>query len=225
MKKNKILRLASVMLMLCLITTCAISGTFAKYTTNGTATDTARVAKWGVTITAATSQNMFTQTYKNDAVVGDKAVGETVSVSASTDVVAPGTTGTFSAFTISGTPEVAVNVSYGATLTLSNWTVEGAEYCPIAITVGTTTYKIGDTDIDTVSDLKSKVEAAIAAFSADYAAGTNLADATAPAISWTWAFDSTGNAYVNDEKDTALGNLATAPTITLTVNVTVTQIN
>ena len=29
MKKNKILRLASVMLMLCLITTCAISGTFA----------------------------------------------------------------------------------------------------------------------------------------------------------------------------------------------------
>ena len=48
MKKNKFMRLASVMLMLCLITTCAISGTFAKYTTSGTATDTARVAKWGV---------------------------------------------------------------------------------------------------------------------------------------------------------------------------------
>ena len=50
MKKNKFMRLASVMLMLCLITTCAISGTFAKYTTSATATDTARVAKWGVKV-------------------------------------------------------------------------------------------------------------------------------------------------------------------------------
>ncbi len=50
MKKNKMLRMASALLVLTLLTTCIIGGTFAKYTTSGTATDTARVAKWGVKV-------------------------------------------------------------------------------------------------------------------------------------------------------------------------------
>lgn len=218
MKKNKILRLASVMLMLCLITTCAISGTFAKYTTDGTATDTARVAKWGVKITAATTQDMFTKTYqKSDT-------DTTVTVSADTDVVAPGTKGQFTEFTIEGTPEVAVNVKYEATLTLKGWTVNSADYCPIEFKVGEDTFKIGDPGISSVSDLKTEVEKAIADFSKDYAVGTDLENADAPEISWEWAY--TGN---NDASDTVLGNLAADadtendPTITLAVKVTVTQ--
>ena len=49
--KNKFFKVASLMIMLCLISTCAIGTTFAKYVTGDTATDSARVAKWGVRLT------------------------------------------------------------------------------------------------------------------------------------------------------------------------------
>ena len=47
MKKNRIMRVFSVLLALTLISTCAISGTFAKYVTRAEGEDAARVAKWG----------------------------------------------------------------------------------------------------------------------------------------------------------------------------------
>ena len=46
MKKNRMMRLASVLLVLCLLTTSVISGTFAKYTSTVAAYDSAKVAKW-----------------------------------------------------------------------------------------------------------------------------------------------------------------------------------
>ena len=52
MKKNKMMRLASFLLIAVLVSTSAISGTYAKYTTSGFAEDQARVAKWGVTVAA-----------------------------------------------------------------------------------------------------------------------------------------------------------------------------
>ena len=48
MKKNKVMRFASLLLIATLLTTSVISGTFAKYTTSDSAQDTARVAKFGV---------------------------------------------------------------------------------------------------------------------------------------------------------------------------------
>ena len=62
MRKNKMMRLASSLLVAVLITTSAISGTFAKYTTQDSASDSARVAKWGVTVMA--SGNLFGTMYK-----------------------------------------------------------------------------------------------------------------------------------------------------------------
>ena len=50
MKKNKMMRLASCLLVLVMLSTSMISGTFAKYVTTGSAEDTARVAKFGVDI-------------------------------------------------------------------------------------------------------------------------------------------------------------------------------
>ena len=44
MKKNKMMRIASVLLVAVILTTCAISGTFAKYVTSGNGSDNARVA-------------------------------------------------------------------------------------------------------------------------------------------------------------------------------------
>ena len=47
MRKNKMMRAASGLLVAVLLSTCAISGTFAKYTTSTESTDNARVAVWG----------------------------------------------------------------------------------------------------------------------------------------------------------------------------------
>ena len=76
------LKLASAMVILCLITTCAISTTFAKYTTGGSVDDTARVAKWGVEVTMD-GDPMFSNTYAGGP--------NGISVSATENVVAPGT--------------------------------------------------------------------------------------------------------------------------------------
>ena len=46
MKKNKMMRIASALLVAVILTTCAISGTFAKYVTSTPGSDSARVAKF-----------------------------------------------------------------------------------------------------------------------------------------------------------------------------------
>jgi len=114
MKKNKMMRLASVLMMAVLLTTSVIGGTFAKYTTSDEAKDTARVAKWGVTV--AMSGSLYGEKYEQ---TGTKITAETaddkVSVwgkqATGTDavntVVAPGTSsdGGFY-FSLDGEPEV-----------------------------------------------------------------------------------------------------------------------
>ena len=228
MKKNKILRLASVMLMLCLITTCAISGTFAKYTTSGTGSDTARVAKWGVTVTVS-GVSLFNTTYNSDKVLSSET---------DVNVVAPGTSGTLADITISGEPEVATTVTVAGTLTLTGWSFEAdwdnnsetpattVEYCPIVFTINGVTYGTNDTTATnksaTVAELKTAVETAISNLSGSFAANATLdASALNSKISWAWV-----NNEANNVKDTVLGNQAanaTAPSVTLSLTVTVDQ--
>jgi len=125
MKKNKMLRMASALLVLTLLTTSVIGGTFAKYTTTAKANDTARVAKWGVVITA--SGSLYSNAYAKENVADGKGnlpaawttdgntLANSISVAAATEednIVAPGTKsyGDGLSFGISGTPEVAVTV-------------------------------------------------------------------------------------------------------------------
>lgn len=124
MKKNKMMRVASILLVAVLLTTSIISGTFAKYVTSGEASDSARVAKFGVTVTA--TGNLFSENYKrvndgntpgtaetNHSLETEGQNGFTMTVeSTNGDVVAPGTKseGTGLTFGVSGTPEVDVNV-------------------------------------------------------------------------------------------------------------------
>ena len=114
MKKNKMMRLASVLLVLVLMTTCVIGGTFAKYTTTDDASDTARVAKWGVAVSV--NGNLFGTAYaENEATSNaDSIVASSTNVaSAGTDnVVAPGTeNSTGWKVAITGTPEVAYEIT------------------------------------------------------------------------------------------------------------------
>lgn len=128
MKKNVMMRVASALLVAVLLTTCAISGTFAKYTTYSSSNDTARVAKWGVTI-AVSGADAFAEAYKDTADTRSSATATVESKlnDGSTngdDVLAPGTKGTLATINVDGAPEVDVDVTVAATFVLSgDWTV------------------------------------------------------------------------------------------------------
>ena len=80
MRKNKMMRLASALLVAVLLTTSVISGTYAKYITENTGSDEARVAKWGVTVTA--NGDAFETEYKKDSDTEIALTVKTVLVSA-----------------------------------------------------------------------------------------------------------------------------------------------
>ena len=233
MKKTKLMRAALLLLVLTLITSCFVGGTFAKYTTSKTGSDTARVAKWGVTVTA--HGETFAKTYATDTKGVAGAAGAIVNsvVSADADkVVAPGTKGDMVKMTITGTPEVAVRVNYTADFKVEDWTVDGKFYCPLHIKVGSTWYD--GTGYDSKDAFETAVSKAISDLSGNYDAGTNLRseNVTEPSVSWEWPYENTGAStdtgvknHQTNEKDTALGNLETAPTVSLTVTTTVTQID
>lgn len=233
MKKNVMMRVASVLLVAVMLTTCAISGTFAKYVTDGTATDSARVAKWGVTVEGKLAEDnvMFKKTYDETG---------SVTVESTVDVVAPGTSGTLTAFDVSGTPEVDVTVTYVPVVELGDNWIDKLDntkfYCPITFTVSTNagTNSLCGLDYTDADDFEDAVEALIVAAQGYYDAGTNLETAVEDdlTVSWSWAIaDATGteNTQTN-EKDTFLGDRvaqleANAATISVSVKVTVEQVD
>ena len=222
---NKPMRLSAVLLVMVLLTSCFVGGTFAKYTTQGVGEDTARVAKWGVEVTSSAVSNTFSQNYAVKSATDTITTNSVVS-SNGNDVIAPGTTGEMGVVTISGTPEVAVKVTNDATLTLANWGVDGAEnYCPLIFTVNGEEYYIGKSEITNATQLKSAVEAAINKSSEEFNANSPL-DNECLSVSWRWEIDGTTSvSNKNDTNDTKLGDLEEAPTVELSVTTTVTQID
>lgn len=233
MKKNNFMRIACALLVLTLLSTCVMSGTFAKYVTTGpAATDSARVAEWGVTIEG--TGVMFNDSYLNAATTytANETTNE-ITVQANTEdvnVVAPGTNGNLAALDVKGTPEVDVQVTYVADLALAQWEVAGDYYCPLTITVnGTDFYGL---DYDSAAEFEADVEAAIVAKTARYHTNQDLSAVNDDVVvSWAWAFEGTDGEQT-DEKDTALGNAAANPvdnskaaTVALTITATATQID
>ena len=225
MKKNIAMRVAAFLFILTMISTCAFATTFAKYTTSDSANDSARVAKWGVNVDVAIpTDGAFKVTY-------DSAANPSVKGASNAKVVAPGTrVDDALTVTITGTPEVDVKIEYEATVTLEGWeegsyTLDGATqktHCPLVIKVNDTPYKVEAGK--TAADLAAAVKAAIEAKSvANINAGTELDSTNNLTVSWAWDFGPDSGA--NDANDTALGNLTIAPTISISVTCTVTQID
>jgi len=231
MRKNKMLRMASALLMLVLLTTSVVGGTFAKYVTTADASDTARVAKWGVKITANgdTFQTEYDQDDKTYTITGMK----TVKVgSDSAKLVAPGTSGDMAKMTLTGTPEVAVRVNYTGSFDIGeNWKdKEGKFYCPLIITLskGAATNIIDGSKYASEAAFEEAVNKAIREnYQAVYEPGTDLSKKNGDSLSvhWEWPFSTSND---NDVKDTYLGDQAvngTAATVTVAVTTTVTQID
>ena len=227
------------MLALVLITSCFVGGTFAKYVTSGDAGDNARVAKWGVSITAHDTGDVFAKEY--DAIAGQD---NTVIAGGEYKVIAPGTKKDNAALvTLSGKPEVSVQVTYNAehfSLT-GNWIGDenNTFYCPLIIKV---TGKVGDAvktetincvEKTSAAEVETAVKNAVAACSATYGPNTDLSAVAGDGlkISWEWPFEGTANQGQTDAKDTYLGNQAATatgldiPAIHIPVTATVTQID
>lgn len=229
MKKNKFLKLASGLLVLCLLTTCVISTTFAKYVTSSDGFDTAKVAKWGVTVgvQTGTTDIGFVNEYKNPG-------NTTVTVSAAQDAVAPGTNGTLVTFQIAGTPEVSLHLDVKVTKaddtakdqvdvflangTYTDWT---ADADPDTFDLATTYYPVKYTlqkknagvweDVAAAKDLNlaDMADYLETTFTKDYNVEEHATVWTANVVGdyqilWDWAFEQS-----NDKADTLLGNLTT----------------
>ena len=224
MKKNRTMRIAAAMLVLALLTTCIISGSFAKYVTTGEATSaSARVAKWGVEVEASSSLALADSSYDADGTYADadgNTISATVVASDRTGVMAPGTAKNgVAVIELKGTPEVAVSVQYTATVTLSGWTdSNGALYFPLTVKVGGTAVDLSS--CTTEAAVKSAIETAING-TVNYAPNTSLAGLNAGKnIDWAWAYNG-----VSDVNDTFLGNKETAPSISIKLSATVTQLD
>lgn len=200
MKKNNMMRIASVLLVAVLLSTCVISGTFAKYTSESTGTDTARVAKWDFTIGGTditTSEtftfDLFTTAYTESNVDKDGNGTEVV--------IAPGTTG-------SATVALTNNSEVSAKYTVNFSAEENG--VPLQWSVDGTTWKNDISELDIAAT--------------DIAMNNGSATIT---IHWKWAFES--DAVVGNDQsdviDTTLGTAETLATVTFSAKVTVTQVD
>ena len=214
MKKTKLMRAALLLLVLTLITSCFVGGTFAKYTTSASSEDSARVAKWG--FTANNSSVVLTDLFKDayDQNVQGKA-----------DVIAPGTTN-------------SANFKFEYNTTDNGATAPEVAY---TFTVSTTGSEIAD-DIKNNPNIKWSLDngrwgtwtellAAIEALDGDetsYAAGTLPAafknGNDVHTVAWQWLFD-TANDAAQDVTDTDMGNAANLATVKLVITVSATQID
>lgn len=243
MKKNVMMRLASFLLVAVLISTTAISGTYAKYVTSGTGSDSARVAAWGVDVTAEGTS--FAEEYDGVSDGNDAADTANVTVRCDLDLseidklVAPGTKGDMAAIGLTGEPEVDVKVTYSADVQLTGWSVnvdkdndgvnDGEKYyCPLIIYInGTPYYAAGAESADAFA---ATIEGIVANYYQEYDANTDLSSVSNAnlKISWEWPYESVIAGELCDVEDTALGDAAAAgnaATISLEVTCTVTQID
>lgn len=220
MKKNTMMRIASILLIAVLLSTSAISGTYAKYVSSASASTSARVAKWGVEFVTH-SNDLFKPEYDYKTVPA--GVIATFSVEANTDVVAPGTSGSgydFSTAHPMGDPEVSYVVTFKVNSSETVSLTEGADtYYPIKYTLmlGTTKVVDGSTDL---SATMAWLESCQYMFDVDnkqyYISTDNGANWTShtgiPALdlSWEWEYEVDD---ATDVKDSKLGNLAAGYTL------------
>ena len=230
MKKNIMMRLSALLLVAVLLTTCVISGTFAKYTTTYSATDKATVAAWGIKLTVEGEDVLYDDNKKDTELA--------TSVKAAY-LAAPGTYQKLATVNLTGTPEVAYKIVVDVDLELENWTAAGGFYCPLVFSVDENPVAGSFTNAE---DLEAAVEKAVLIaiaggnatsatasgkglkYEVEYNAGTAVATGAADGVvvDWLWAFN--GEDAGEDAKDTELGNATTKATIDFKLTVTVEQV-
>ena len=216
-----IIAIFSVMICLLVILSMTLSGTVAKYVTSGgDFSDSARVAKWGVTIDTYSD---LVSSYKRDGIIVFQTRSGTQD-----NIIAPGTRGSLICFEVNGNAEVSYAVDIvdeSASFSLGDGYMasskllvdednEEFEYFPIIIKFTkydktVVTYGMtgtgADNTRDTVTELVEAVESALkTALDENIAPGEDVHRMYS--VEWEWAYSAdANNSYQTREKDTILG--------------------
>lgn len=190
-----------------LVTSYSVSGTYAKYTSTYTASDSARVAKWQFSVNDKNmTEEEFVFDLFNTIKDEDGSVEGNIGAANGTDtIIAPGTKGSFEIKIANGSE---VDAKYGITFSMTesaNIPVEfsldnatwSEEISALNIADATTDEQTGETVVNQIN--------------------RNGAEAT-HTVYWRWVFNG------NDSTDTDLGLVGT-DTIEVTATITATQIN
>lgn len=205
-KDNRTVKFAIIVLALTMIALILVAGTYAKYTSSGSGTDSVKVAKWSFKvgdkdITTATESFTFDlfKTIKDS----DGNANET-DVKAG-KIIAPGTSGEFS-FDVENTSEV--NAKYSLSYTVTN---DGN--IPVE-------FSVDDGPWVSALDSKNVTDKAIA-----------MGVKETVKVKWRWAYEGVSSTNFKtsqtDNTDTALGVTAqgTANTLTVKIDASATQVD
>ena len=204
MKKNRMMRLASILLVCVLLTTSVISGTFAKYISTTEGEDVARVAKWDIQL-AVGEDDAAQMPFEDDVTVNLFSTAYDNVESANDDkVIAPGTTGRFG-FSIQNKSEVTAEYEI-------IYTLENEDDIPIEFSI--------DGGNNWTTELNNVTFA-----DTELAIGSEAVEVE---ILWRWAFEGADSANFTstqtDETDTELG-LAGEATVTVGIAITAQQVD
>ena len=179
-RSSMMVRLVAVLAVTMMFTMCLVGGTFAKYTSSGTGTDTATVAKWDIRVNGSEIAKSDTFTFDLFQTITDSDLtsAETDIAPADGSIIAPGTSGKFS-IAIQNLSQV------NATYTI-DYTVTNTNNIPVEFSTNGTDWKRDINALDVT----------------DVAIG--LGTDTTVTVQWRWVFAG------NDTTDTALGSAATA---------------
>lgn len=213
---SKTARIGIMLLVLCLISTVMLSGTFAKYTSEYAGADTALIAKWEVTpaegstgfaVSPATQElDLFSHAYDTNI----------LATAGSQKIIAPGVKGDF-VLNIANTGDVAAKMTFDFAVS-GNASTAPIEYSLTGL----------DGSWGNLTTLDTNLEA--------LASMTSVADTTGTAtqtVYWRWPYEASSTVYgtSTNETDTDLGAASALAAATgnrtdyiLTVKATATQI-
>jgi len=184
-KTSKTARITILLLVLCLISTAMLSGTFARYTSEYAGADTALIAKWEIefdddnTTTSGTTLDLFSHAFDTNIITG----------AGTQKIIAPGVDGDFT-LKVENKGDVAAEMTF-------DFDVSGdASNAPIE-------YKLKDVEGQTWGNLDA-LKTALDELEKmkNVAAGTGTAEQT---VEWRWPLDGSDVYGTNDEEDTELG--------------------
>lgn len=197
-RSSMMVRLVAVLAVTMMFTTCFVGGTFAKYTSSATGSDSATVAKWDIKVggTNIATNDTFTFDLFKTITDSDLTSSENDMSPVDGSIIAPGTSGKFE---IQIKNDSAVNATYAIDYTVTN---EGS--IPVQFSVDG-----GATWTDTLADVS--------------ATDINMGATATVTVQWRWRFEA-DNVTEGDNADTTLGKDGTA-TLEVSAKVTATQVD
>ena len=197
-RSSMMVRLVAVLAVTMMFTMCFVGGTFAKYTSSGTGTDTATVAKWSFKVgeTDIATTDTFTFDLFKTIKDSDGIKNETEMNPVDGSIIAPGTQGSFDL--------VLTNASQVTAQYAIDYTVTNNNDIPVKFSVDG-----GTTWTNDLADVAASDSTKLAANS-----GT-----TTIKVQWKWDFNGSDDSF-----DTALGIGGNA-VLTVKAEVTATQVD